>query len=74
MALVKPGCNSWNHYKKTLSDYLDNDYPFALMIISSVVVSQAEPVIFRCLPSRMRFTFLAGAISNNLTNCFGGLF
>ena len=44
------------------------------MIISTKVESKADPVIFRCLPSRVRFTFSTGAISNNLTNCFGGLF
>ncbi len=44
------------------------------MIISTKIESQADSVIFRCLPSRMRLTFLAGAISNNLTNCFGGFF
>jgi len=60
--------------KKTLSDNLDNDYYFALMIISAKVESRADPVIFCCLPFRVRLTFLAGAISNNLTNCFGGLF
>jgi len=65
MALVKPGCNSWTQNKKNLSYNLDNDHFFALMINSAKVETQADPVIFRCLPSRVRLTFLAGAISNN---------
>ena len=51
MALVKPGCNSLTQYKKTLSNNLDNDYYFALMIISAKVESQADPVMTRCIPT-----------------------
>lgn len=63
-----------NMKKKTLSDNLDINDPFALMIISAQADSHADLVIFRCPPSRVRLTPATGAMSNNFMFCFGGLF